>query len=271
MKPLEKAIAIAIDAHAGQTDKAGAPYVLHPLRIMLRMETDDEMMAAVLHDVVEDADDWTLDRLLVEGIPSDVVEAVKFLTKRPEEENDYPAFIARASRNPIARRVKLADLEDNMDLGRIAHPVEKDFVRVEKYRRAHAYLAGAGDPLSTPSASSEDASRRPVPIGAFQDGRVASTQEVAAKLNADALDGDRPPALPSGIQPDRSEPVQLDPVLVAAKKMVAAINGEGPKCEPITVCKRADGKYEVLDGHDTLQAARLAGWTKVAIQVVERN
>ena len=58
MKPLEKAIEIAVKAHAGQTDKAGAPYVLHPLRMMLRMHSETDMMAAVLHDVVEDG--WTI-------------------------------------------------------------------------------------------------------------------------------------------------------------------------------------------------------------------
>jgi hypothetical protein len=92
MKSLERAIAIAVEAHAGVADKAGSPYVLHPLRMMLRMETEAEMMAAVLHDVVEDGDGWTLKRLAAEGIPPVVVEAVRFLTKRPEEE---PAGTAR--------------------------------------------------------------------------------------------------------------------------------------------------------------------------------
>jgi (p)ppGpp synthase/HD superfamily hydrolase len=140
MKSLERAIAIAVEAHAGVADKAGSPYVLHPLRMMLRMETEAEMMAAVLHDVVEDGDGWTLKRLAAEGIPPVVVEAVRFLTKRPEEEADYEAFIRRAGRNPLARRVKLADLEDNMDLRRIVNPTERDFARLEKYRSAYALL-----------------------------------------------------------------------------------------------------------------------------------
>ena len=140
MKPLEKAIAIAVVAHAGVVDKAGAPYVLHPLRMMLRMETEAEMMAAVLHDVVEDGEGWTLKRLAAEGIPPEVVKAVGFLTKRPAEEADYEAFIRRAGRNPLARRVKLADLEDNMDLRRIAEPTERDFARLGKYRSAYALL-----------------------------------------------------------------------------------------------------------------------------------
>ena len=154
--PLERAIAIAVHAHRGQVDKAGAPYVLHPLRMMSRMTDDDSRMAAVLHDVVEDCPGWTLERLRAEGIPNAVVEAVAFLTKRPEEEGDYEAFIRRAARNPIACRVKFADLEDNMDLSRIAAPGERDFRRVEKYRKAKALLETLGDRV----AASKDASAR---------------------------------------------------------------------------------------------------------------
>ncbi len=125
MKTLERAIAIAVEAHAGQIDKAGAPYVLHPLRMMLRMDTEAAMMAAVLHDVVEDGAGWSLERLAGEGIPADVVEAVDSLTKRPEEEADYMAFIRRAGMNVIARSVKLADLDDNMDLVALPTPSRK--------------------------------------------------------------------------------------------------------------------------------------------------
>jgi len=138
--PVERAVVIALHAHRGKLDKADAPYVLHPLRMMARMTDDESRMAAVLHDVVEDCPDWTFDRLRAEGIPERVVEAVGYLTKRPEEEGDYDTFIRRAAGNPIARRVKLADLEDNMDLSRIAAPGERDFVRLEKYRRAKAML-----------------------------------------------------------------------------------------------------------------------------------
>jgi guanosine-3',5'-bis(diphosphate) 3'-pyrophosphohydrolase len=150
MTGLERAIEIAVKAHAGQVDKAGAPYVLHPLRVMLRVSGELDMMAAVLHDVVEDGPGWTFERLASEGIPAEVVEALSFLTKRPDEESDYSLFIRRAASNPIARRVKLADLEDNMDIGRIAHPTEKDLARTEKYRAAHALLTGYGTPGSNP-------------------------------------------------------------------------------------------------------------------------
>lgn len=136
---LERAIAIAAIAHEGQVDKAGAPYVLHPLRMMLAVTTPEARIAAVLHDVVEDTP-VTLEQLRADGFSAAVVEAVEALTKRQDE--DYETFIRRVAPNPIAREVKLADLRDNADLTRIAEPTEKDRARVEKYRRAMAILEG---------------------------------------------------------------------------------------------------------------------------------
>jgi (p)ppGpp synthase/HD superfamily hydrolase len=134
---IERAIAIAVKAHEGQADKAGAPYIYHPLRVMLSLETLEERMAAVLHDVVEDGG-VTLEQLRTEGFPDAVVGAVAALTKGDGE--DYEAFIRRIGPNRLARRVKLADLRDNSDLSRIANPTERDQARLEKYRRAIAYL-----------------------------------------------------------------------------------------------------------------------------------
>jgi (p)ppGpp synthase/HD superfamily hydrolase len=145
MTKLERAIEIALTAHRGQKDKNGAPYVLHPLRMMVRMSNETEMMAAVLHDVVEDGPGWTFERLAQEGIPAEVIEAVTYLTKRPEEEQDYEAFVRRAGTNQIARRVKLADLEDNMDIRRIDAPTEKDLARLKRYRAAYALLSALRD------------------------------------------------------------------------------------------------------------------------------
>jgi len=133
MSTLERAIAIAAKAHAGKVDKAGAPYILHPLRVMLKLEGTEERMAAVLHDVVEDSD-ITLEQLRNEDFPDEVVDAVDAVTIRPGE--DYDDFVRRAALNRIGRRVKLADLEDNSDLSRIAHPTEKDYARLAKYERA---------------------------------------------------------------------------------------------------------------------------------------
>jgi (p)ppGpp synthase/HD superfamily hydrolase len=131
---LERAIAISAEAHAGQVDKAGAPYVLHPLRVMLRVSSIDERIVAVLHDVCEDCPGWTLDRLRAVGFPNHIIEALRSVTKRDGE--DYEAFVLRAAANPIGRSVKLADLHDNCDLSRIAAPLERDLRRIEKYRRA---------------------------------------------------------------------------------------------------------------------------------------
>jgi GTP diphosphokinase / guanosine-3',5'-bis(diphosphate) 3'-diphosphatase len=137
MPTLERAIEIASAAHAGQLDKAGQPYILHPLRVMLRVAGKHERMAAVLHDVVEDTP-VTLERLTQEGFPPEVVAAVQALTKNPGESR--LAAAARAAANPIARTVKLADNAENMDLSRIAHPTEKDFARLKEYEQVRALL-----------------------------------------------------------------------------------------------------------------------------------
>lgn len=134
MSSLERAIAIAAEAHAGQQDKAGAPYVLHPLRMMLRLSTNDERVVAVLHDVCEDCPGWTLDRLRAEGFSEHVLAALESVTKRDGE--PYDDFARRAADNPIGRAVKLADLQDNCDLSRISRPSQRDFERIEKYKRA---------------------------------------------------------------------------------------------------------------------------------------
>ncbi|HNR37929.1 MAG TPA: HD domain-containing protein [Acidobacteriota bacterium] len=134
---LERAIEIAARGHAGQTDKAGAPYILHPLRVMLRLETLEERIAGVLHDVIEDCG-WTLDSLRAEGFSETVLAALAAVTKRAGEA--YEDFVLRAAAHPVGRRVKLADLEDNCDLARIAAPTDRDRARIEKYRRAIALI-----------------------------------------------------------------------------------------------------------------------------------
>ncbi|QNM96441.1 HD domain-containing protein [Chitinimonas koreensis] len=137
MSTLEHAIALAARAHAGQVDKAGAPYILHPLRLMLTLGHNDERIVAVLHDVVEDCG-WTAEALRAEGFSAAVVAAVEAVTRRDGE--SYEDFVLRAAADPLARRVKLADLRDNCDLGRIAAPTERDLERVAKYRRAIALI-----------------------------------------------------------------------------------------------------------------------------------
>lgn len=133
MSTLERTISIAAKAHEGAVDKAGAPYILHALRVMLSCSTADEQIVAVLHDVVEDSD-LTLEDLRAEGFSEKIIEAVEALTRQYGEA--YDDFILRAAANPIARKVKLADLQDNLDLSRIQNPTDRDFALVKKYKRA---------------------------------------------------------------------------------------------------------------------------------------
>ena len=136
---LEKAIHLAVEAHSGQRDKAGDPYILHPLRMMLTLDTPAEKMVAVLHDVVEDTP-WTLDGLRSQGFSEEIVEAVACLTKQDGE--SYEDFIERAAGHSIARRVKLADLEDNMDVRRLDTVTNEDQERFARYLKAWRRLKG---------------------------------------------------------------------------------------------------------------------------------
>jgi (p)ppGpp synthase/HD superfamily hydrolase len=137
MSTLERAIAIAAEAHQGQQDKSHEPYILHPIRVMLRLSNPDERVAAMLHDLLEDTD-WSRPDLEREGFSTTVLDAVESLTRRPDE--TYEDFLNRLSLNPIALRVKLADLEDNLDASRIEQPTERDLLRMDKYRSARAFL-----------------------------------------------------------------------------------------------------------------------------------
>jgi (p)ppGpp synthase/HD superfamily hydrolase len=136
---LEKAVTIAVEAHRGQRDRTGAPYILHPMRVMAGVDSDTEKMVAILHDVVEDTD-WTFEKLAQEGLPDEVIEALKCVTKREGEE--YEDFVKRSAGNETARRVKIADLEHNMDARRLSEATEKDVERLKKYVRAWRFLKG---------------------------------------------------------------------------------------------------------------------------------
>jgi (p)ppGpp synthase/HD superfamily hydrolase len=133
MSDLERAIEIAASAHRGDVDKAGQPYILHPLSLMLQLHDLDAMIVAVLHDTVEDSA-VTLGDLKEEGFSDAVVAAIDALTRREDE--SYEEFIARLGSNPLARLVKLADLEHNMDVRRIGSVTSEDLERIEKYHRA---------------------------------------------------------------------------------------------------------------------------------------
>ena len=138
---LERAIEIAVEAHKGVLDKGGNPYVLHPLRMMFAVKTEEEKIVAVLHDVIEDAFGWDFERLEKEGFSAAVIDALRSVTKITEDE-DYDAFIERAMSNSIGRQVKIADIRDNLDVTRIGELTEKDMTRLNKYKKALARLTG---------------------------------------------------------------------------------------------------------------------------------
>ena len=134
----ELAFEIAKYAHAGQTDKAGLDYILHPLQVAAEMTTDEEKAVALLHDIIEDTD-VTANELLAKGLPDNVVEAVKALTKKHNQ--NYAAYLAGVKKNRLATAVKLADLKHNSDLSRLEKITQKDRERAEKYRKAIEYLS----------------------------------------------------------------------------------------------------------------------------------
>ena len=143
MSTLERAIVIAAEAHAGITDKGGAPYILHPLRMMMDLTSAEERIVAVLHDVCEDCPGWTFERLRGEGFSEEILAALDSVTKREGE--TYEEFALRAAINPIGRRVKLADLRDNSDLSRITTPSVKDHQRIAKYVRAMELIRNSSE------------------------------------------------------------------------------------------------------------------------------
>lgn len=137
---LGRAVAIAATAHQGQLDKANAPYIMHPLRIMMRCQTILEQIVAILHDVVEDSG-WTLEQLAAEGFPDEAIAAIDCLTHRPNE--TYDESIDRVLLNPLATRIKRYDLEDNMTLTRMKALGEKDLERLQRYHKAHCRVMEA--------------------------------------------------------------------------------------------------------------------------------
>ncbi len=134
---LAKAIEIAIEAHRGQKDRSGQPYIGHPFRVMNAGKTCEEKIVGMLHDVVEDTE-WTLEELLSEGFSRTIVDAVEAMTKLPEEA--YDIYLSRLKKNPIAARVKLNDLTDNMDIRRLHEIREDDVARLKKYLNAYRQL-----------------------------------------------------------------------------------------------------------------------------------
>ncbi|MBW3599435.1 MAG: HD domain-containing protein [Planctomycetes bacterium] len=140
MSNLDAAIRLAAEAHAGQKDKSGLPYITHPLRVMGRVEGEAAQIVAVLHDVVEDTD-LTLDDLRRAGFSEEIVAAVDCVTHAKEQ--PYADYVIRCKGNPLARVVKLADLEDNSQLHRaLLRPdrVESDLRRLHRYLLSYKHL-----------------------------------------------------------------------------------------------------------------------------------
>lgn len=137
MATLEQAISLAAKQHEGQVDKANAPYILHPLRVMLNIPTIEHKIVAVLHDILEDTE-TTIEDLYQFGFQEHIIDAIVALTKKQGETRLEAA--QRARQNPIARVVKLADINDNMDLSRIQSPTVKDFERLKEYQQVRDLL-----------------------------------------------------------------------------------------------------------------------------------
>lgn len=133
MDIIEKSLSIALKAYADKKDKAGKTYILHPLRIMAKMDTPEEMAVALLHDVIEDSN-FTANDLLNEGISTIVVNAVQVLTKIKGE--TYDQFIDRVLENKLATKIKKADIEDNINVLRLNSLSTKDLERIAKYHKA---------------------------------------------------------------------------------------------------------------------------------------
>ncbi len=140
MSTIDRALEIAVTAHSGAVDRSGKPYFLHPLRIMLKMPDDRSRIVAILHDVVEDNPEWTFERLSREGFPDEIIEALDCLTWRKASGESYEDYVRRAASNKLARNVKTADLEDNMDIRRLNRITDKDLTRISRYHRAWTYL-----------------------------------------------------------------------------------------------------------------------------------
>jgi len=137
MTALEKALALALKAHAGQKDKADQPYILHPLRVMVQMEDSRAKIVALLHDVLEDSE-MTLNELSQAGFEDEILQAIDCLTKRDGE--DYFAYLERVAQNKLARQVKIADLKDNLDVTRLKEITPADRQRLNKYLKALSFL-----------------------------------------------------------------------------------------------------------------------------------
>lgn len=145
MATLQRAIELAVSFHSQQVDKSGQPYILHPMRIMLWCSTEEERQAAIMHDLLEDTS-LTIDELIQEGFCQSVIDCVDCLTRRDGE--TYAEFIERCCENPMAIKIKLLDIADNMDVTRLDTLGENDLGRLKRYHRARKRLLDAQSAIS---------------------------------------------------------------------------------------------------------------------------
>ena len=123
--------------HKGQVDKGGEDYIKHPLILSHRAKGENEKIVAILHDIIEDSE-CTKEILLKKGISPEIVDAVDAITQRKNE--NRRAYLSRVKKNPLAKNVKLLDLEHNSDISRIKNPTYKDYLRIERYHAEMFYL-----------------------------------------------------------------------------------------------------------------------------------
>ena len=137
-KLTRKAMKIAYNAHINQVDKSGVPYIYHPIHLAEQMNTETECIVALLHDVVEDTD-VTFEQLK-QDFPEEVIEALKLLTH--DKNTDYMEYVKKLKTNPIAKKVKIADIKHNADVTRLEKITVKDIARRNKYKKALEILEG---------------------------------------------------------------------------------------------------------------------------------
>jgi (p)ppGpp synthase/HD superfamily hydrolase len=142
MADLERALQIAVQAHAGQKDKNGEPYIFHPIRVMTRCKSPQARIVALLHDVVEDTS-VTFEQLSAEGFPPEILSVLRLVTHA--KETPYEEYIQTISTNAIATEVKIADLEDNSDIQRLREVDERSVARLRRYLAAYRLLTAKRD------------------------------------------------------------------------------------------------------------------------------
>lgn len=133
----KKAIKLMFEKHKDQVDKSGMPYVFHPFHLAEQMDDEETTITALLHDIVEDTN-TTFEDLRKLGFSDNVINALKLMTH--DKNVDYFEYVKNISKNPIARKVKIKDLEHNMDTSRLDEVTDKDLERVKKYKKCHKYL-----------------------------------------------------------------------------------------------------------------------------------